>query len=424
VNSIFLGWQTQYLAHLYEDRAWANEPLGDPPSIFFAFHCIFCALFTVELGLRWKAEGFVDFFRTQEMSWNVLDVVVVGGSLIEMGLDFMSFLTNSEKSEALQNVSVLRVLRVVRIVRIARVIRVMRFFRELRMMIFSILGCLKNLMWVLVVLGMTFYVFGVAFTSAVTDYLDTPEKWRDEENELLCFQFGTIDKAFLSLFMSMSGGNDWSAYYETLVVLPPWYRFGFLMFIIFCLFAVVNIVTGVFVESALQSNVKDRDIVVHEELQTKKQYLQAMQEIFEEMDEDGKGTISLCEFEDKLQDERVIAYFNVLKLDVSDAVILFQLLDGDQSDEVGIDEFLEGCYKLQGESRSLDMKIMQYEVRFLKDHFKELTGAFEHLYNLITKFVGDEKPAHAIGDANNTQAPKSKTTDNGRVASPPPVSIN
>merc|ERR1719271_785286 len=90
-----------------------------------------------------------------------------------------------------------------------------------------------------------------------------------------------------------------------------------------------------------------------------------MEEIFEEMDEDAKGTICLKEFEDKLQDERVQAYFNVLKLDVSDARVLFHLLDNDNSDEVGIDEFLEGCYKLQGVSRSLDMKIMQYEVQQL-----------------------------------------------------------
>ena len=41
------------------------------------------------------------------------------------------------------------------------------------MMIYSILGCVKNLMWVIVVLAMTFYVFGVGFTSAVTDYMVT-----------------------------------------------------------------------------------------------------------------------------------------------------------------------------------------------------------------------------------------------------------
>merc|ERR1719482_1268452 len=107
--------------------------------------------------------------------------------------------------------------------------------------------------------------------------------------------------------------------------------------------------------------------------------MQTMQEIFEEMDEDGKGTITLGEFEDKLKDERVIAYFNVLKLDVSDARILFALLDYDNSKEIGIDEFLEGCYKLQGESRSLDMKIMQFEVKHLREDSKVIKADLEEI---------------------------------------------
>merc|ERR1711957_233353 len=111
----------------------------------------------------------------------------------------------------------------------------------------------------------------------------------------------------------MSGGNDWAMYFDAPMMLPFWYPCFYLLFIVFSLFAVVNIVTGVFVESALQSNVSDRDIVVHEELESKKNYQKSMQKLFEEMDEDGKGTISMDEFERKLKDDRVIAYFNALK---------------------------------------------------------------------------------------------------------------
>jgi len=191
--------------------------------------------------------------------------------------------------------------------------------------------------------------------------------------------FGSLDLAVVSLFQAMSGGNDWAYFYDALKPLSLMYRIFFLVFIAFCLLAVINSVTGVFVESALQANVKDRDIVVHEELQNKKAYLQSMREVFEEMDGDGKGTISLDEFEEKLKDERVIAYFNVLQLDVSDATVLFQLIDDDHSNEVGIDEFLVGCYKLQGQSRALDMKIMQQEVHFLQEHFYTFEGDMQKI---------------------------------------------
>lgn len=276
--------------------------------------------------------------------------------------------------------SLLRVLRIVRIVRIAKVIRVMQFFRELRMMVFSILGCLKSLLWVVLVLCVMFYVFGICFTAATLTYLDTSDKiTKANETGDLHKSFGTLDRSMLSLYMAMSGGNDWAMYYDALMPLAFQYRMIFLFFISFALFAVVNIVTGVFVEAAMQANTNDREVVVHEELQAKKLYLDSMRAIFEEMDNDNSGCVSGEEFRERLNDERVIAYFNSLKLDISDALTVFKLLDSDHSGEVEIDEFLEGCYRLQGDSRSLDMKIMQYQVKFLSDSFD---GLYEHIIKL------------------------------------------
>merc|ERR1712113_480678 len=104
-----------------------------------------------------------------------------------------------------------------------------------------------------------------------------------------------------------------------------------------------------------------------DELASKEKYLEQMRDIFDEMDKDGTGNISQDEFEQSLADDKVIAYFNYLKLDVSEARQLFGLIDFDQSGEVSIEEFLQGCYRLQGESRSLDVKIMQYEVKYLSE---------------------------------------------------------
>merc|ERR1712048_1060034 len=114
-------------------------------------------------------------------------------------------------------------------------------------------------------------------------------------------------------------------YYDMLGKLPAQYCFLFLLFITFAVFAVVNIVTGVFVENAIANNQSDRDIVVHEELEAKKSYLESMRNVFEEMDDDGTGYITIEEFESRLGDHRVIAYFNAMKLDVSDARTLFKL---------------------------------------------------------------------------------------------------
>jgi len=378
-NAVFLGWQTQYMASRVPDAVARNEPVEQGlPTTFIAMQVAYAALFAMELIPRWVCYGFLAFFHDSDRWWNVMDVFVVGFSIIDLVLEI--FIGGQD---VLQNVSFLRVIRVVRIVRVARVIRIMRFFRELRLMIFSILKSLKSLVWVCLVLGMMFYVFGISFTTAATSTVDTKDKWVNEEMEDLIRYFGSLDKSVLSLFMAMSGGREWIAFYSALQPLPVYYSVLFLVYIAFALFAVVNIVTGVFVESALQSNNQDKVVTANEEMHAKEDYLRSMRDIFEEMDEDDTGLISQAEFEAKLSDERVIAYFKAMKLDVSEARKLFWLIDYDQSDEIDIDEFVGGCYKLQGESRNLDIKFMQCEVHYLRQSFNGFATVLHSLRDCV-----------------------------------------
>merc|ERR1712232_258381 len=144
---------------------------------------------------------------------------------------------------------------------------------ELRVMVYSILLSLQSLLWVVVVIGLLFYMFGIGFTVAVTSHLEAVDTWTSSERQALLDYFGTLDRSMLSLYMSMSGGNSWDVYYTALEPLPGFYRFLFLVFITLAVFAVVNIVTGVFVENAMQSSVSDRENIVTDELEKKREYL-------------------------------------------------------------------------------------------------------------------------------------------------------
>uniref|UniRef100_A0A7S1WXH9 EF-hand domain-containing protein n=1 Tax=Alexandrium catenella TaxID=2925 RepID=A0A7S1WXH9_ALECA len=256
-----------------------------------------------------------------------------------------------------------------RILRVARVIRVMRFFRELRMMIYSILGSMKALLWSVAVLTLMFFIFGISLTLGTIYHLDTIDLWESAETEDLRRSFGSLPRSILSLYMAMSGGRNWGDFFRILLDVSGSYSLLFLLFVTVAIFAVGNVVTGIFVENALESNQTDKETLVQDEMEARKDYFSHMQEVFNELDDDTDGVITMDEFERKLDDERVIAYFNVLNLDVSDARMLFTLLDYDQSGEVAVEEFLAGCNKLKGESRSLDLAIMQLEVRWLKEAF-------------------------------------------------------
>eukprot|EP00930_Biecheleria_cincta_P045535 TRINITY_DN31378_c0_g1_i1.p1 TRINITY_DN31378_c0_g1~~TRINITY_DN31378_c0_g1_i1.p1 ORF type:complete len:620 (-),score=104.43 TRINITY_DN31378_c0_g1_i1:84-1943(-) len=378
-NSAFIGLTTQYIARRAEMDAKNRVPQKtDTPLEFEALSAAFTFAFAADLIARWWASGLIGFWRIEDtwsddFGWNMLDLIIVLIGFVDVIILLVSLTSSSTSADSVtSSFSVARVIRVVRIVKVARVIKVMKFFRELRMMIFSIINSMKSLVWVILILLLLFYVAGITFVIGATGYLDTSEKWNAEENANLALYFGSLDRSVISLYMAMSGGNDWTVYYEALE-LTEFYHLLFLIFITFAVFAVVNIIMGVFVDSAMQSSTTDQATLVQEELDVKKAKLAAMQEVFENLDEDGTGTFTIDEFENRLRDERVQAYFSTLKLDVGDAKALFRLLDYDQSNEITIDEFVAGCSQLQGEARSLDAKIMQFELKFIKEAVSDVT---------------------------------------------------
>jgi len=251
------------------------------------------------------------------------------------------------------------------VVRIARVIRVLKAFRELRLMVASIVSSARNLLWVIMVLCVMLYVFGISFTSAVAIELESLPRDAEGTEDLRRY-FGSLSSSILSLYSSMSGGEDWTVYYHVLERLPWPYQSLFLFFVTFAVFAVVNVVTGVFVDTAIEKNQSDKELAVQEEMRNKRLRMNWIRDVFGELDTDGDGTVTQEEFESQLNQEAVIAYFNTLKLDVSDAKTLFRLLDSDGSSGVNIDEFVSGCYRLSGEATTLHTQVMQTDIKDLQ----------------------------------------------------------
>merc|ERR1719223_2326469 len=80
------------------------------------------------------------------------------------------------------SVSFLRVLRLMKMLKLLRMIRLMRMFRELRLIMNSIMGSIKAMLWSMV------FIFGVLFLQASTDYLiqegdNVPEDIRRDIDE-------------------------------------------------------------------------------------------------------------------------------------------------------------------------------------------------------------------------------------------------
>jgi len=143
--------------------------------------------------------------------------------------------------------------------------------------------------------------------------------------------------------------------------------FVFLVFVFFVNFAVLNVVTGIFCQSAIESAQQDNDEVLEVQLSMKKDYVMKLQELFEDIDQEGDGFVTLAEFEEHLQDKRLAAYFAALDLNVDQAWTLFKLIDREERGAVSIDEFVDGCLRLRGAARGIDLNKMMYENRWIRN---------------------------------------------------------
>merc|ERR1719482_528800 len=125
--------------------------------------------------------------------------------------------------------------------------------------------------------------------------------------------------------------------------------------------AVLNVMTGIFVEGATKAALNDRNTVIQDELSRRKSYVNDVKTIFMEADVDHSGKVSWEEFENHLQDERVRAFFSSLEIDIAEACGLFRLLDVDGNGDITAEEFISGCLRLKGSSKNVDMATLLYE---------------------------------------------------------------
>merc|ERR1712023_124848 len=115
----------------------------------------------------------------------------------------------------------------------------------------------------------------------------------------------------------------------------------------------------------MKASTEDRNFLIEEELKEKEEVDEQLRKLFDELDTSGSAEISLGEFESHMEDKRAQAYFNALDIDFDDVRTLFLLMDVDGSGSVDIEEFLQGCEKLKGDAKSIDLLMLHYEVRWL-----------------------------------------------------------
>ena len=147
LNALFMGLET---------FPWWTNALGQLVQII---DVCFITVFLVEILLRLYAHGLV-FFKS---GWNIFDFVIVAFSLIPGNGVFSCF-------------------RVMRALRIFRTARLFARIGNLRIIVTAMLKALPNLVWLLVLLFIFFYIFAVLTTTLFG-------KWLRKSSGIFSFPF-------------------------------------------------------------------------------------------------------------------------------------------------------------------------------------------------------------------------------------------
>merc|ERR1719343_55803 len=104
----------------------------------------------------------------------------------------------------------------------------------------------------------------------------------DDHRDDIMASFGSVQQGMITLFKTSMGGQDWEVYYN--LVEPFGNKVLFLFFVAFIQIALLNILTGIFVENALKLAAPDLEVLAREYRNNELDDIEALRRLCDEAD--------------------------------------------------------------------------------------------------------------------------------------------
>lgn len=278
----------------------------------------------------------------------------------------------------------------------------------------GILHSFTTLIWVLGLLIMNMFLFAVYVTQIIAYERAEMHAEQDidvEYSKELNDNFGGLALTIYSMYKAVTGGDDWGFYADLLFKTNIFTGLLFCFYVAFTTFAVLNVVTGVFIGNAFKLIEEDSDLAIMEQTESRRRTITDVKNIFRKADTDRSGTISREEFTSHIKDPCVQAYFRQLGLDMEadrnwDGI--FDLLDFNNDNEISIDEFVSGCLHVKGAARSLDLERCTFCIKQVRQELCDLKACLSQ--NMITQFQRSDPDSHCmVTNSESHDVPHHKT---------------
>jgi len=371
VNSLCMGLETTF------------ELENRDVTVFKVFEHVFLFVYVAELGLRFFAHG----WRCLKSPWVLFDFLLVFMGVVSNYIIGPIINSMGEGSESLHDsMGGLLVMRMLRLFRLARAVRLLVQFKTLWMLIRGLMGSAGTITYTFGLILLILYIASCMAMELITKKMIDSDK--TEIQELVVDSFPNIPIAMLTLlrFVSMDGIAD---IYHPLILEDPVLLFFFLPFILIVSISLVNLVTAVIVESAIEQGKQDREAQIRYKQHTLKNLLPGLKELFMGLDKDKDKRITRDEIEEA---PAALKHQLEVFLKADSVEELFQMIDVDDSGEVDIGEFCDSIAKVVTSDTPAEiirilkqLSVTRQEVSDLKSSVSNLEG----LASVTRKEVSD-----------------------------------
>jgi len=227
-------------------------------------------------------------------------------------------------------------------------------------------------------------------------------------------RFGTFFRSCITLFEMTLAPGTWAKVGRVLIYdVNAIYVLFFSIYVPVVTFGITRVMTALFLRETFAAANSDKDMVLEEQIRTRRVQKENLQALFDKIDLDRTGKISLYELQRALNDRRSASWMHILDVDVYEVVQLFRLLDKDGDGMVTFDEFSKGITRLRGGAKSIDL------ISVLRQN-AEMSNAVQSLAKAVHRMgsgQGSPSPSQASEQAVIKQSvpPITCDTSHGRV---------
>ncbi|CAE8650663.1 unnamed protein product [Polarella glacialis] len=187
-----------------------------------------------------------------------------------------------------------------------------------------------------------------------------------EARQLVYKYYGTFTTTMLTMWEVLLG--DWIVPTRVAVDhVSEWFSLWFIIHRLLLGFALLNVVSAMFVHQTMQVAEQDIDLQWRKKRNRTSNTEQRLRELFPE-----DGTISLDEFAELVHTEEWMCVIDSLGLGPRDALALFEMMDVNHSGDISFDEFIAGSARLRGKAKNIDMHLLLADSKRLSSKLDEL----------------------------------------------------